>query len=135
MGCDIHCYAEIRGAKTGDWEKVGDKFTGLDNAISDRVFDFRNHNMFYLFAGVRGTMIIDPISYPKGLPNDVTAEVKALHDEYTDIHSVSWLSLKELKSFRYGKKYTKLLPELYFINLAELSLLGDDVRIVFWFDS
>ena len=108
MGCDIHCHVEKRGS-TGSWQKIGgfvsdhydpnnEFFSGDQYRNSDSPIEARNYFLFSILAGVRSDgKSIKPISEPKGLPDDASAEVKADSDEWGgDGHSHSWLTVKDL---------------------------------------
>lgn len=115
MGCDIHIYAETKKREywhyTGDfWENPYFKEDQLPTDYNRRYqaepYCGRNYNLFALLADVRngygfagcdtGDAII-PISKPKGLPEDISDEIKAKSDYWdSDGHSHSWLTLKEL---------------------------------------
>lgn len=145
MGCDIHCFAEVK--RNNKWEKVGDYFTidEYDREFygkekGDSPFNWRSYFMFTLFSNVRNTFGIRPISYPMGLPEDLGYEVESKYlDMFEDAHSASYLTLKELLKFNYdkGEAYRDYLGKWFFIHLEELKTLGDpeNVRIVFWFDN
>lgn len=151
MGCDIHCYAEV--FVSGAWKKVDEIFpcpewkkasSGkllCDNPISDR-----NYSLFGFLADVRNVYNVPVLKGPRGLPEDVSKEVKLLSiEQISDSHSHSWLSLGELLSFDYdckvngGGAYSlrDLVGREYFSALKILSSLGTrrSVRIVFWFDN
>lgn len=146
MGCDIHSFAEVRGAD-GTWRVVGDVFP-LDD-FSQRYehrthranpFGDRNYQVFGFLAGVR-QRLIPPISQPRGLPADVSASVKASAADWDlDGHSHSWLSLEELNAVDYDALEASPeygLGEQFYRHLAVLRTLGDpkNVRVVFWFDN
>ncbi len=108
MGCDIHAYAEVR--KGNKWEKVGEVFP-LDDWTAnyrkkthgDEPFDIRSYGLFGLLADVRNYLGAADAFFaafaPKGLPDDVTREVRKKHREWeSDAHSTSWLTLRELTS-------------------------------------
>lgn len=170
MGCDIHSFAERRNRKTGKWEKVGYHFTLSDwekeyykKDKGEHPFDWRSYSMFAFLAGVRNYDHCEPISEPKGLPNDISDDVKEEYERWIyDAHSASFLTVKELLDFDYDEvfwnrrvmknnngaslaeegegshvTYRENLGESFFIHLNELKELGnpEDVRVVFWFDN
>jgi len=117
MGCDIHSFVEVKNA-SGKWEKAtgfksdhydkdSDYFSQEEFRNGDCVLDARNYNEFailanvrngYGFAGVDTGDALKPISMPKGLPEDVSKEVKFESDEWgCDGHSHSWLTAREIK--------------------------------------
>lgn len=58
-----------------------------------------------MLAGVRNQFELDPISQPKGLPYDVSQELKEESDHLgTDGHSHSYVTLKELMSYDWDKE-------------------------------
>ena len=128
MGCDVHIHAEVK--INGKWEHLTE------------VNLSRNYSLFYKMAGVRGSELdIEPIDYPRGLPNDISRMTKIWVDYWDgDGHSHSWLNYDEID------KVTQFLQEHYVYddNTWELiELLGvldiipefEDLRIVFWFDN
>lgn len=162
MGCDIHCFAEKRNKETGKWEIVRDRFT-LDNydkeyynkEKGDQPFNWRSYSMFAFLGGVRNYDRCEPLSHLRGLPKDVSYEIKGEHEYwFDDAHSTSYLTSKELLDFDYDKSkwsesetveqynkkhttYRDMLSDMFFVHLNELKEIGDpeDVRIVFWFDN
>jgi len=168
MGCDIHSFAERK--INNKWEKVGEHFSlgewekeYYKKEKNDSPFDWRSYSMFAFLADVRNYDHCEPISKPKGIPDDVCDEIKSEYEYWeSDVHSSSYLTLKELLDFDYDKKfwnrrvmknnngaslaeegegnvlsYRENLGDFFFIHLKELQELGepDDVRIVFWFDN
>lgn len=118
MGCDIHCYAEVK--KKGKWEKVGSIFKDPSydwykenyeeipyyvHEFTDSPYDGRNYSLFAMLAGVRNDYNIIPISKRKGLPSDISPEIRGEYSiwEY-DGHSPSWLTVKELKEYDWKNK-------------------------------
>lgn len=118
MGCDIHSFAEKRNKKTNKWELVTNHFTidSFDQEYynkekGDCPFDWRSYSMFAFLAGVRNYDHCEPLSEPKGLPNDSEylntidyGETKKQSIESdVNYHSLSYLTLKELIDFDYDK--------------------------------
>jgi hypothetical protein len=150
MGTDIHPYVEVR--RNGKWHLVTDDlfYAGSDR-WTNQPFKERDYTMFGLFAGVRSGEV-DPISEPRGLPEDVSAEVRDQpgaepHPADWGWHTHSWLTLAEVQSVDYDQPVMgwaggheplrEYLGDWYRRDLDALANLGDpsDVRIVFWFDS
>lgn len=97
MGCDIHSFAENRNKENNKWEVV----EGLNP------FDWRNYSVFAFLADVRNYDHCEPISQPKGLPDDsefLNTETDERIEEM-DYHSKSYLTLKELLDFDYDKTF------------------------------
>ena len=59
MGTDIHSFAERRA--NGQWTRVPDV----------KPFHTRSHEMFEFLAGMRGTLVVEPISDRRGLPERI----------------------------------------------------------------
>lgn len=161
MGCDIHAFVEIKNA--GKWQRmdtpvfVADKWTQehFDMEKIDRPFDFRSYALFGWLANVRNYSQIKPLSNPKGLPENVSDEVLAIHRKWgVDAHFPSYHSLSDLLTVDYerivenrrqlkrigkvllganvvgegeAEKMTlrKFLPKRYFDELEVLKTLGD----------
>lgn len=128
MGCDIHCYTEVH--KGGKWIKVGkifdypyhrpDEKSKIDPdgfewnpKKTDRPYIHRNYRLFSILANVRngfgfagcdtGDPLV-PISMPKGLPDDVSPEIKNESENWgCDGHSHSWFTLADLKSYNWDQ--------------------------------
>jgi hypothetical protein len=132
MGCDIHCAIERRDS-SGCWHFV--------SPLPIR----RNYELFGILAGVQGTRV--PISLPRGLPVDYDQmdRTSADPDDYLDSddgggpdefgdHSRSWLTLAELRAYDWAELvYGSCVEFVAWIRQQERT--GDDLRIVFGFDS
>jgi hypothetical protein len=135
MGCDIHLCAEYR--KDGVWHRafpddaakspwLVEQAARPDDdgwyATRARVtwYDDRNYASFAILANVRNGggvfsagQWFEPIAEPRGLPNDMSADVQYVFDRYErdeesnendhDIcpgdHSASWVTLAELERY------------------------------------
>lgn len=111
MGCDIHSVVQV--LDNNKWESIKEGY------------DRRNYDSFAILANVRngrgfGSTItgdsIEPISYPRGLPDDFVVDDDNSHDGlYTDYdepmwlgdHSHSYLGLDEMLDYEFGKIRTK----------------------------
>lgn len=114
MGCDIHLFVE---KKAGDhWISVDQWTPGEDGGRGEAYVHYRNayysnrnYELFAILADVRngtGFAGIDtgdgfvPIAMPKGLPFDLSPEVKREADSWEgDGHSHSWHTLEDLLEF------------------------------------
>lgn len=149
MGCDIHCFVEKR-SKTGKWEKItgfvsdfydpeSDYFNKEEYKNADSPLDERSYVEFSILAGVRNRWDIVPISEPKGVPSDVCSDIKREIDNWDpDGHSHSYLTAKEISDYvSDDRQYAKWLFGSCLNQLMDRSEtgVGDDVRIVFWFDN
>jgi len=151
MGCDIHIFAETKN-KTGEWMPVTEPVfaSTLGDSMTARLYDGRNYQLFSILADVRNGIgfggcdtgdRLNPISDPKGLPEDVSKEVAEKSDSWgEDGHSHSFFMLKELldydwdqesklrgfvsfDQYRYYKKHGK--PISYCGNIS-----GNNVKII-----
>ncbi|MHA1408871.1 MAG: hypothetical protein ACTSQY_00885 [Candidatus Odinarchaeia archaeon] len=117
MGTDIHLYVEIK--KNGKWEKVkkglrserynpnNDYFSKEKFRNGERIYNTRNYVLFAFLANVRNGKgfagrdtgnIIVPISFPKGIPLNVSEDIIQDIDSWgLNAHSISYLDLSELK--------------------------------------
>ena len=169
MGCDIHNHIEYK--RNGKWI-CGDYFKVNPYSIDDArephlelvpFCENRNHGLFSQLAGVRNYYDNRPIAEPKGLPDDLSDDVKKDAEYWwMDGHNYSYLTLKELLD--YVKKNPKINYSGYISvqealnhlidemkkRADELCLIYDyewdkhpeeayskskDIRLVFWFDN
>lgn len=96
MGCDIHLMVERRvdgvWQSVDNWEPDGDQ--------SSCFYDDRSYNLFAVLAGVRNYDEVTPISGPRGIPDDVSPQVKAYIERWgIDGHSHSFLTTLDLMTF------------------------------------
>lgn len=149
MGTDIFAYVERR-SPDHTWRYAGDAFPDNEHP-RDRHCPFNGAHSYSLFgflADIRNYSNAPVIAQPRGLPADVSSEVRSKSESYG--YGKSWLTLAELQAFDYDETFTDqredppkvttvrdFLGDWYFERLALLDKLGDpeDVRIVFWFDS
>lgn len=141
MGCDIHLHTEI---------KIDRQWHHYSKPMIQR-----NYRLFGLMAGVRDSFI-EPVCYPKGLPDKLTFTTWFCNDVRTgDAHSHSWFNAEELEIF-----YDRLIEvfederrvDMHFIHKQAGYLFGndwgawlqyphsypkaiEDIRWIFWFDN
>jgi hypothetical protein len=130
MGCDIHFYVEKKEngkwISADEWEKdteCGEPY--LHVAYGKEFYDDRNYGLFAILAGVRNNYgfagcdlgdKFNPISQPKGLPDDVCEEVKQASDyDGVDGHSHSWFTVQEILDF----DWTQIVKMRGFVNARE----------------
>ncbi len=97
-------------------EDLAEYFGGIDSAMegwqipyNGRIYAGRNYNLFSILANVRNGVGFAgcetgqgfvPIAMPKGLPDDVSPQIKIQSDGWgCDGHSHSWLTLRELLDY------------------------------------
>lgn len=145
MGCDIHMHAEV---------KIGGKWHNYSAPDVQR-----NYRLFARLAGVRARDGIEPISEPRGLPEDASAVVQHHSDWFgIDGHSHSWISADEIALLdetrdqwdypaKEGEEWRRHGMDDLFGYFYGNSWPGwtkypedrpkgiEDVRFVFWFDN
>lgn len=135
MGTDIHMVAEVR--RDGAWQIVTDAIFPAAYYSADRPIDKwnkpfsvepyhrRNYDLFAMLADVRnghgfaGIVTgegFNPISEPKGIPEDASEQVKAWAGDYPDEedevavrlgdHSHTWLTVAELDAYDWDQVTT-----------------------------
>lgn len=158
MGTDIHVYIEQKKFKNENstmfkWisvdEWIYDTFSEeMEVPFSKRYWKDRNYLLFAILANVRNRYNVQPISAPKGLPDDVSPEVKNQSDEENgDAHTRSWLTLKELIEYDWQQTmeddnevispYEELVIPFVSAFIPRLSKIDEpeNIRMVFWFDN
>ena len=137
MGTDISMYAEVRRNK--QWIKVGDKFKNgwyrennpiddWNKPYTDHPYDSRNYDLFAIladvrngkgFAGCKTSHGFNPIADPKGLPEDITDEVREKLEDYG--YGYSYFTLKELKDYDWNQTVTHVgvISEEQYIKMKE----------------
>jgi len=127
MGCDIHSFAEVK--KDNKWVRIKESLFDDGDEKTTEPFGLRTYSVFAFLADVRNYDHCEPISEPKGLPDDSeylnsvspyaydsnpmngkpipenereTIKSDVMQNDY---HSYSWLTLKELLDFDYNKTF------------------------------
>lgn len=122
MGCDIDWRVE-RQRDDGSWEYVpGVEYNG------------RDYDLFGALAGVCHEDPVQIISPAKGVPSDLSPEVRAAYETWEDIcFGFSWHTLATLLAYGWEANGIGDFRRV----LDEMSALGppDRVRAVFWFDN
>lgn len=112
MGCDIHLYVEVRQVD-GSWKSADEWAKDEDGYVyvpyEKQFYNGRNYDLFAIladvrngrgFAGIKTGEGFNPISAPRGIPADVSPEVKAKSDDWGgDGHSHSWHTVADLLAF------------------------------------
>lgn len=132
MGCDIHIYVErkinnawiaVKGENPWikqyqDWaDKAGDegrktyllkcvkKMEQQESEVLEGwIYVGRNYNLFSILADVRNDFNVKPISNPRGLPKNLSCDVKNA-SECADGHSHSYYTFKELLDYDWDNNY------------------------------
>ena len=113
MGCDIHIYVEKK--VNGKWECIDDLKKDEDGFFEikgEEIYHGRNYILFALLANVRNYSGVEPISEPKGLPVDLSDQVKEISDIWIgNSHSHSYLTLQELLNY----DFETMIPDIGYI--------------------
>src|SRR6266536_1406254 len=88
MGCDIHVIIQKRD-QAGRWI----------NLQIPNFWTLRNYALFGWLVGIRNYSGVDPLSEPRGLPDDFEISEE---DDLGD-HSFSWFSIEELMNLDYDQ--------------------------------
>ena len=162
MGCDIHFFterwtsdnkyegpkdlSEDRDKKLGEilencepnyrWVSA-DSWSKDDSWHADEMYNGRSYYLFAILADVRnGSSGIDPIDYPRGIPDDASSGYKYVVDRWDgDGHSHSYFTLDELLNFDWSK-YEMLGDFMETIEQMKSSLIPSitkhDLFLVSW---
>ncbi len=102
MGCDIHCWAEIRNKETRRWELAPchgpEERWGMAESDPHYLTDLdvgRDYDLFAILAGVRNRNDVTPIAEPRGLPADMDPRLAKMAEIYLE-HTPSWLLVREV---------------------------------------
>lgn len=154
MGCDIHAFVEVRKYPYGDKKRENgvwisaDKWTVNPDSVlypeernlrlridnEDRIYRERNYDLFSILADVRSNGKLKLISLPKGLPDNVSQEVKQEADYWDgDAHSHSYLTLAELLNYNWDAE----METKEFVESREFAVkkYGEDVELESIFDA
>lgn len=144
MTTDIHLYVEYW--EEGKWVSADIwKYVTYDRWWKrSSYYSNQNYRLFAFLAGVRNRDY-QPLSYPRGLPIDVSPEVRGNADFFEgDAHTHSWFLLSELLAVDWtspeGTRDSEIrwfTPTTFLKALEKMEKLGDpdEVRVVFWFDN
>jgi hypothetical protein len=145
MRCNIHAYVEVQDGR--GWQKIGEVFkkpnyrpnfplSRRNTPLSDHPIQGCDYTLFSILAGVRNYSGNEPIAEPRGMPPDVSSEVRRLSERFGDDgHSHSWLLLSEILGWNDG--FRAWNEDEWGVAIEIMKTLGnpDRVRMVFWFDS
>lgn len=164
MGCDIHYFterwtsdnkyegpkdlSEDRDSKLQEilentepnyrWVSA-DSWSKYDSWQADELYTGRNYYLFSILADVRnGSGDVEPIDYPRGIPDDASSGYKYAVDRWDgDGHSHSYFILDELINFDWSK-YEDLSLDGFMETIEKMKSIDPDpknVRCCFFFDN
>lgn len=137
MGCDIHAHFEIK--VDGEWLHFSQPSIQRNYSLFARIANVRN---YYENA-------IEPISKPKGLPEDISKTTKLCFAYWEDdAHDTTWLNAGEIEQMcKFAEAEDKLFEHKQLGYLFENGW-GDwkdypksypsfiqDIRFICWFDN
>lgn len=126
MGCDIHFYVEKK-QPDGSWKIHGEFAREVDEEGTEDerawlsqdgrpLYSGRNYNLFAIladvrngrgFAGIKTGEGFNPISEPRGVPDDASPEYKEIVEQWgCDGHSHSHHTLRQLLDFDWTQSTT-----------------------------
>ena len=110
MSVDITVFVERRNKKTGKWESLSLYAKNNDGKFEPcTIYDGRNSELFSLLAGV-GIPLMFPVKdigclvVPRGMPDDVSDEVKKAYGDGEYYFSETWYDYCELSAYEYMLK-------------------------------
>ena len=121
---------------TDIWAYIESKDLNGNHTVADVSLD-RDYRMFSLLAGVGAKC--NPIYPPRGLPDDANVTIIEIYQGLGEFaHTASWLSTNELEDVfhAYNDSTEGLsIPTVYDSTLKTMRHLGEDTRLIFWFDN
>jgi hypothetical protein len=167
MGCDCHFYVE-RWTSSNNYEGPRDLSEDREQKLNEVLEDVpskfrwvsadkwkledgnwhvdynleyyngRNYYLFSILADVRNGSGIEPINYPKGIPDDASTGYLYKCDQWdSDAHSHSYFTLEELLNVDWSK-YESIVLIDFMETLEKMKKIDDDplnIRCCFFFDN
>ena len=129
-----NCEPNYRWVSADKWtiNKYGD-----DGWTADEMYNGRSYYLFAILADVRnGSGDIEPIDYPRGIPDDASSGYKYVVDRWDgDGHSHSYFTLYELMNYDWSKY--EILGD-FMETIEQMKSIDPDpknVRCCFFFDN
>ena len=167
MGCDIHMYME-RWTSSNDYEGPRDLSEDRDQKLNEvledvptkfrwvsadswkkedgewrvewnkQLYSDRNYYLFGILADVRNRGGVEPINYPKGIPDDASSGYRYMCEQWDgDAHSHSYFTLDELLNIHWSE-YDYDYIGGFMETLEKMKEIDEDtlsVRCCFFFDN
>lgn len=167
MGCDCHFFTERKTSSNnykGPKDLSEDRNTKIEEIIEGRpveerwvsadewvfqdgywavpysqeFYNGRNYYLFSILADVRNDGSVEPIDYPRGIPEDCSSGYAYITRQWDgDGHSHSYFTLKELLEVDWNSYQTEYLSE-FMETIEKMKSIDSDpekVRCVFFFDN
>ena len=162
MGCDIHFFTErwtsdnkyegpkdLSEDRDSKLEEIlentepnyrwvsADSWSKDDSWHADEMYNGRSYYLFAILADVRnGSGEVEPIDYPRGIPDDASSGYKYVVDRWDgDGHSHSYFTLYEMMNYDWSKY--EMLGE-FMETIEQMKSIDPDpknVRCCFFFDN
>ena len=104
----------------------------------EKYYDGRNYYLFSILADVRNVSGVEPINYPKGIPDDASTGYLYKCEQWdSDAHSHSYFTLDELLNVDWSQYDSEYIDE-FMETLEEMKEIDADplnVRCCFFFDN
>lgn len=164
MGCDIHFFRERKTTNlnyegprdlqeerdkkiceiinekslTERWVSADTWYKSGNSWYNNEVFGSRSYYLFSILSDVRNRGDVEPISEPKGIPNDASSGYLYMVDQWEgDGHSHSYFTLEELLDVDWDQYDKEYLGEFLKVveDLKSIDENPKKVRICFFFDN
>ena len=127
MGVDIHVHVESYNKEIAKWEEEA-WWDAKDN--KQPVYDGRNYGLFGILAGVCSTS--GSLVSPRGLPDDLSDEVKEEWGDGKYWFSPTWYDYCELEAYVYALSSSaiiirKLLRDYAYKDYVNINFCGVDL--------
>lgn len=167
MGADIHLYVE-RWTSSNNYDGPRDLSEDREQKLSEVLEDVptkyrwvsadkwkfsdgswsvpwnfeyyngRNYYLFSILADVRNGSGVEPINYPKGIPDDASSGYLYMCNQWgSDAHSHSYFTLEELLNVDWSQYDSEYLED-FMDTLEKMKKIEEDtsnVRCCFFFDN
>lgn len=167
MGCDIHFYVEKWTSSNnygGPRDLSDDREQKLNEVLedvptkyrwvsadnwqiedgewqidwNDEYYGSRNYYLFSILADVRNIGEVEPLDYPRGIPNDSSIGYLYKCDQWdSDAHSHSYFTLEELLNVDWSQYESDYIDE-FMETIEKMNKIDEDplnVRCCFFFDN
>lgn len=110
MGIDITVHLERRNKDTGNWESLRLYTKESDGKFKPcSIYNYRNSELFALLADVGASFVFPVINTgclttPRGLPDDISPEVKEAYGDGEWYFNATWYDFCELEAYEHMLK-------------------------------
>ena len=126
---------KFRWVSADKWERDDDEWSVPYNSS---YYDSRNYYLFSILADVRNGSGVQPINYPKGIPDDASTGYLYKCEQWdSDSHSHSYFTLDELLNVDWSEYESEYISD-FMEALEKMKKIDSDplnVRCCFFFDN